>query len=73
MKALSAMAAMVACTSAAWCAGELELRAKRVVVFKNGYALVIKEGKAIADEGGEVHTTQVPETAVLGTSRRSAR
>jgi hypothetical protein len=46
---------------------ELTLVTQRVVVFKDGYALVVKEGAAVSDEKGVVFTREVPDAAVLGT------
>jgi hypothetical protein len=47
--------------------GKLTLQTERVVVFKNGYALFVKRAVGSADETGMVHTTVVPDAAVLGT------
>lgn len=46
---------------------ELVLKTERVIVFKDGYCLVIKRGTAVTDETGEVFTDDVPDAAVLGT------
>ena len=48
-------------------AGELDLATERVMVFKDGYALVVKRGTGVADENGEVHSFELPDSAVLGT------
>ena len=48
-------------------ADALTLKTQRVVIFKDGYGLVIKDGTATADAQGHVFTAQVPESAVLGT------
>ncbi len=45
---------------------ELELKTERVIVFKDGYALIIKRGEATTDEQGRVYTDEVPDAAVLG-------
>ena len=45
----------------------LEVKPERVIVFKNGYCLVVKTAKARCDENGDVYTTDVPPSAVLGT------
>ena len=45
---------------------ELQLQTQRVVVFKDGYALVVKRGIATADADGNVFTDDVPDAAVLG-------
>jgi hypothetical protein len=44
----------------------LSLTMERVVVFKDGYALVIKRGKAKTNDDGEIFTENVPDAAVLG-------
>jgi hypothetical protein len=46
--------------------GELELKTERVIVFKDGYSLIIKHGTATSDEKGQVFTDAVPDAAVLG-------
>jgi hypothetical protein len=48
-------------------AGELELVAERAVVFKDGFAMVQKRARGVADAVGEVFTEEVPDAAVLGT------
>jgi hypothetical protein len=47
--------------------GELRLGTERVVIFKDGYALLLKHAEAVADARGVVFTEQVPDSAVLGT------
>ncbi|MBN2476096.1 MAG: hypothetical protein JXB62_15905 [Pirellulales bacterium] len=44
----------------------LELKTERVIVFKDGYCLIVKRGTAVTDAQGEIHTEQVPDAAVLG-------
>ncbi len=44
----------------------LELRTEKVVVFKDGFCLVVKRGAATTDENGEIHLEDVPDSAVLG-------
>lgn len=44
----------------------MKLVTEKVIVFKDGYALVLKKGVATTDERGEIHTDQVPDAAVLG-------
>ena len=46
--------------------GRLALKTQRAVVFKDGYALLIKEAKGVADASGRVFTLEVPDAAVLG-------
>jgi len=48
-------------------APSLELETKRVVVFKDGHALVVKEGSGRLDAAGSLVTDQGPTQAVLGT------
>ncbi len=45
---------------------ELQLKTERLIVFKDGYAMVIKKGTATTNEAGEVYTHEVPDSAVLG-------
>jgi hypothetical protein len=45
---------------------ELELTTERVIIFKDGYSLIIKKGVATSDKNGEVYTDDVPDAAVLG-------
>ena len=45
---------------------ELVLKTERVVVFKDGYCMVIKNGTAKTDDEGRVFTEEVPDAAVLG-------
>ncbi|WP_425617488.1 hypothetical protein NA78x_001166 [Anatilimnocola sp. NA78] len=45
---------------------ELELKTERVIIFKDGYSLIIKRGVATSDQDGEVYTDDVPDAAVLG-------
>ena len=43
-----------------------DLQTKKVVVFKDGYCLFIKQGSATTDAHAEFYTDQVPDAAVLG-------
>ena len=43
-------------------ANELDLKIERVIVFKDGYSLIIKRGTATVDEQGEVFTEDVINT-----------
>ena len=45
---------------------EFKLTTERVVVFKDGYCLVVKRGTAKTDEQGRAFTEDVPDAAVLG-------
>jgi hypothetical protein len=47
-------------------ASQLELATERVIIFKDGYGLIVKNGKATVDAQGKVFTPQVPESAILG-------
>ena len=53
-------------TAADRAANELELKTERVIVFKDGYCLVIKHGAATTDADGVAYTDEVPDAAVLG-------
>lgn len=44
----------------------LKLTTNQVVVFKDGYCLVVKEAVATTDDAGRVYTDEVPDSAVLG-------
>jgi hypothetical protein len=46
--------------------GKLDLKTERAIVFKDGYALIVKRGEAVTDETGHVHLDDVPDAAVLG-------
>ncbi len=46
--------------------GELTLTTEKVIVFKDGYCLVLKRAVGVTDEHGDLFTQQVPEAAVLG-------
>lgn len=48
-------------------ADRLALTTERVIIFKNGYCLVIKSAKGRADARGDVYFSEVPPAAVLGT------
>lgn len=45
---------------------ELELKTERVIIFKDGYSLIVKKGTATSDKSGTVFTDDVPDAAVLG-------
>lgn len=44
----------------------IEFTTQKVIVFKDGYCLVIKEGSATSDDKGEIISYSVPDSAVLG-------
>lgn len=45
---------------------ELKLKTERVIVFKDGHCLIVKQGTATTDENGDVYTNEVPDAAILG-------
>ncbi len=45
---------------------QLEFTTDRAVVFKNGYALIVKSARGTADTAGCVYTDRVPDRAILG-------
>lgn len=45
---------------------ELKLTTERVIIFKDGYCLFIKQGTGTTDAAGELFTENVPDAAVLG-------
>lgn len=47
-------------------AATLKLTAEQVIVFKDGFSLVIKRGSGLTDKQGEIHCAEVPDAAVLG-------
>src|SRR6266850_17444 len=73
MRWLSIMVVLAAC-NLVWAeekpahaaASELQISTERVIIFKDGYGLILKNGKATADAKGKVFTPQVPESAILG-------
>jgi hypothetical protein len=46
---------------------QLALGTERVIIFKDGYSLVIKRGIATTNQKGEIYTSEIPDAAVLGT------
>jgi len=45
---------------------QLVLKTERAIIFKDGYCLIVKRGAAETDDCGEIHLTDVPDAAVLG-------
>ena len=45
---------------------ELNLTTENVVIFKDGYFLIVKKGTAKTDAEGKVFTNEVPDSAILG-------
>lgn len=46
--------------------GSLAVSTSRVVIFKDGHAMMVKTARGTPDERGRVHTDQVPDAAILG-------
>ncbi len=72
MMALGALPPSAACGADDGEAGRLTLATRRLIAFKDGYCLVVKDAVGRTDEQGEVHTTDVPNAAVLGSFWASA-
>ncbi|BBM83636.1 hypothetical protein [Candidatus Uabimicrobium amorphum] len=51
----------------------IEFTTQKVIVFKDGYCLVIKEGSATTNDQGEIISYSVPESAVLGSLWATAK
>lgn len=51
----------------------IRFQTTRVIVFKDGHALIIKQGAAKTDAHGTIHTTEVPDAAVLGSFWATAK
>ena len=47
-------------------ASRLQMATERVIVFKDGYCLIVKKGTATTDANGRVFTDEVPDSAILG-------
>jgi len=62
----SAVSGSAALAVAAPAASQLKLTTEKVIVFKDGYALIVKRGAAQTDENGVIYTDEVPDSAVLG-------
>ncbi len=45
---------------------ELKITTERVIIFKDGYCLILKRAIGVTDENGDLFTNQVPDSAVLG-------
>lgn len=50
----------------------LTLKTSRVVIFKDGYGLFVKQANGVADKDGRVFTNEVPDGAILGSFWASA-
>lgn len=46
---------------------ELKLKTQKVIIFKDGYCLFLKQGQATTSKVSECFTDDVPDSAVLGT------
>lgn len=70
LTAVLAIGVAIACESHGPCkeppSTEMSLATERVIVFKDGYCLVVKEGMATTDQQGMVYTEDVPDAAILG-------
>jgi hypothetical protein len=51
----------------------IRFKTERVIVFKDGHALFIRKGTAVTDAEGEIHTSEVPDAAVLGSFWSTAK
>ena len=60
--------AMLAAAAAAWAGGgrTLDVKMARAIVFKDGYAMLVKKATGQPDEAGQAVIEGVPEAAVLG-------
>ncbi len=45
---------------------ELTLTTEKVIIFKDGYCLIIKRATGVTDDNGDLFTSEVPDAAVLG-------
>ncbi len=64
--ALPLLAFGLACRAPAAPKEFIAFTTQKVIVFKDGHALVIKKGVGKTDAMGEIHTLEVPDAAVLG-------
>lgn len=64
--ALCALALSLGLCSQAFAESTLKTKTEKVIVFKDGYCMVVKSATATSDENGEVHLDQVPDSAILG-------
>ncbi len=64
LRFLTLTLALVSCAASA--PGRTDPEASRVVIFKDGHALIVRTFSAVTDAQGEVHLDEVPEAAVLG-------
>ena len=60
------VAALMTLAASSAAADVVELTTERVMVFKDGYALVVKTVDGVTDAAGRLVVDQVPEAAVLG-------
>lgn len=44
----------------------LKTKTEKVIVFKDGFCMIVKSATATADANGEVHLDKVPDSAILG-------
>lgn len=69
--AFTSLLAVVSCGAAAPARPSSD--GSRVIVFKDGYALIVKTFTAKTDNKGEIHVDEVPDAAVLGTFWATAK
>ena len=65
----SILAALVTATASPATANDahiVKLQKEKVVVFKDGYCLVVKRGSAVTDDAGHLYLEEVPDAVVLG-------
>lgn len=66
LSCLSALPAIPDTSAAEITPHQLQLKTERVIVFKDGYCLVIKRASGTPDKNGVAFTDDVPDAAVLG-------
>lgn len=66
IRLIGLMATLTVAGNALAAEGQLTLSTRKAVVFKDGYALMIKQARGTADADGRIHTFEVPDAAVLG-------
>ncbi|WP_372368713.1 hypothetical protein [Candidatus Uabimicrobium sp. HlEnr_7] len=52
---------------------DIKFKTQRVIVFKDGYCLVVKKGSATSNDKGEIISYDVPQSAVLGSLWATAK
>ncbi|MEM9943741.1 MAG: hypothetical protein AAF939_19415 [Planctomycetota bacterium] len=64
--ALAVLIAIGSVTDADNESNEFQMEHDRVVVFKDGYCLIVKNGTVRTDKNGKAFTDEVPDSAILG-------